>query len=93
MAQFHCRITEAIPHNMDPEIRADHLARHGAYLRQLREAGVLRQLWRSAGTRVDLAVVEVADPGELHEVWSQAPLFRYLNIEITALVEHPDLQA
>lgn len=93
MAQFHCHITEQIPYDMDPEIRADHLARHGAYLRQLREAGILRHLWRGAGKRVDIAVVEVADPGELHEVLSQAPLFRYLSIEVTALVEHPDLQA
>lgn len=90
MAVFHCRLSEEIPHDMDPEIRADHRARHGTYLRELRETGVLVHLWRIVGTRDDLAVIRADDPAELHAVLAAAPLFPYLEIEVTPLVEHPD---
>lgn len=92
MAQFHCRITSQIPPDMDPRIRADHLARNASYLRELYEAGVVRHLWRAAGTGSDIAVLEAADSDGLHELLSRAPLFRYLRIEATALADHPDLR-
>ncbi|MGD7002029.1 muconolactone Delta-isomerase family protein [Corynebacterium halotolerans] len=90
MSIFHVLLSEQIPHDMDPEIRADHRDRHRTYLRELREAGVLLHSWRAVGTRDDLAVFRVADSAELHAVLLAAPLFDFLRMEITALVEHPD---
>ncbi|MGP6172535.1 muconolactone Delta-isomerase [Corynebacterium sp. A21] len=91
MAIFHCRFTEALPSDMDPEIRADHLERHRRALRSLQDEGILRHCWRAAGTRTDILVLEVADPGELHERLHALPLFRVAEVEISALVPHPDL--
>lgn len=93
MALFHCRITHQIPPDMDPRIRADHLARHARYLRELAAAGVLRHLWRAAGTGTDIAVIDAVELDRLDEILSRAPLHRYLKIEATALVDHPDLRA
>lgn len=91
MAIFHCRFTEALPADMDPEIRADHHERHARMLRSLEDEGVLQHRWRAAGTRTDILVFEVVDPGELHERLRVLPLFRFASVEVLALVPHHGL--
>lgn len=88
---FQVRLSERIPYDMDPELRADHLQRHGAALRELQAAGVLRHCWREAGTRSDIAILRAADPVELHRILSSLPLFRFSTTEITTLMPHPEL--
>ncbi|QGU08068.1 Muconolactone Delta-isomerase [Corynebacterium occultum] len=91
MVIFHVRLNERIPYDMDPELRADHVQRHGEALRELAAAGVLKHCWREAGTRSDIAVFQAADPAELHEILGSLPLFRFLTTEVTVLMPHPDL--
>ncbi len=46
-------------------------------------------MWRLPGTSSALLLWEVAGPDELHEHLSSLPVWRYCDVEVTALMQHP----
>ena len=79
----------ALPRDLDPDERADTLAREKAYSQQLQRDGKWLHLWRIVGEYSNLSIFDVADTAELHDLLWNLPLFGYLTIKITALTEHP----
>ncbi|MDI2030273.1 muconolactone Delta-isomerase [Saccharopolyspora sp. TS4A08] len=87
---YHIRMDVNLPADMDPEVRADLLARERAYSQKAQREGRWPHLWRVAGEFANVSVVDVADHDELHALLSGLPLFAYMDIEVTPLAVHPN---
>lgn len=81
----------AIPHDLDPGVRAELVARERSYCHDLQRSGVWVHIWRCAGRYANLSVFDVADNEELHRVLWDLPLFPYLTFTVTALAAHPSV--
>jgi muconolactone D-isomerase len=60
---------------------------------QLREAGILKRLWRVPGTQHAIGLYEAEDVTALHDALSSLPMFPWLEIEIQPLAVHPQERA
>lgn len=78
-----------VPLDMDPDERADLLAREKAYSQDLQRRGRWPHLWRCTGRYANLSILDVADNDELHDLLWNLPLFPHMDIEITPLSAHP----
>ena len=79
----------AIPHDLDPDVRADTLAREKAYSQDLQRGGEWISIWRCVGQYSNLSIFDVADNARLHEILWNLPLFPYMTIAVTPLAQHP----
>ncbi|MEJ5927858.1 muconolactone Delta-isomerase [Corynebacterium sp. H128] len=90
MALFHCHMIVNLPADMDPELRADLMARERAYSQQQQGSGKWPEIWRIAGEYANISILNVADADELHEILSGLPMFPYMDIKVTPLAKHPN---
>ena len=86
---FHVRMDVHIPHDLDPMLRADTIAREKAYSQELQRSGKWPHIWRIAGEYSNYSVLDVEDNDELHDLLSGLPLFPYMQISVTPLATHP----
>jgi muconolactone D-isomerase len=59
------------------------------YSQQLQAAGKWLHLWRVAGQWASYSVFDCDSHEELHHLLAELPLFRYLDVTVTPLAEHP----
>jgi muconolactone D-isomerase len=78
-----------LPPDLDPEVRADTLAREKAYSQDLQRAGKWPHIWRIVGQYANLSIFDVASTDELHEILWNLPLFPHMTIQVTPLAQHP----
>ncbi|MEV6283996.1 muconolactone Delta-isomerase [Kribbella sp. NPDC051770] len=86
---FHVRMDVAIPHNLDPEVRADLVAREKARALEIQASGAWPELWRIAGEYANFSIFDVSSNDELHDLLTSLPLFPYMKIRVTPLATHP----
>ncbi len=86
---FHVQIDVDLPHDLDATTRDDLAVRERQRVRELQHRGKWLLLWRVAGRRSSIAILDVASGDELHEVLASLPLFPYLDLTVTALAAHP----
>ena len=86
---FHARMDVRIPADLDPEVRADIVAREKAYAQELQRSGRWVHLWRVVGEYANVSIFDVDSNDELHELLSNLPLFPYMDISVTPLAAHP----
>lgn len=86
---FHVRMDVRIPHDLDPEIRADAVAREKAYSQKLQRAGKWPHIWRVVGEYSNYSIFDVESNDELHDLLSRLPLFPHMDILVTPLAQHP----
>lgn len=86
---FHVRMDVGIPHDLDPDLRAETLAREKAYSQELQRAGKWPHIWRIVGEYANFSIFDVEDNDELHRLLSGLPLFPYMTIRVTPLATHP----
>jgi muconolactone D-isomerase len=86
---FHVRMDVRIPHDLDPETRAEIVAREKDYSHELQRAGKWPHIWRIVGEYSNFSIFDVESNDELHAVLSGLPLFRYMDIHVTPLATHP----
>ena len=86
---YHIRMNVNLPPDMDPEERADLLAREKAYSQKLQREGKWPHIWRIAGEYANFSVLDIADHDELHALLSGLPLFPYMEVAVTPLAQHP----
>lgn len=89
MALFLVRMDVSIPHDLDPAVAAETIAREKEYSQELQRRGIWRSIWRITGEYSNYSVFDVADADELHEILWNLPLFRYMSCTVTALSRHP----
>ncbi len=46
-------------------------------------------LWRVVGKYTNISIFNVESPAELHEILNSLPLYPFMEIEVTALCQHP----
>ncbi|HJP72765.1 MAG TPA: muconolactone Delta-isomerase [Pseudonocardiaceae bacterium] len=78
-----------LPHDLDPVVREDTIAREKAYSQRLQRAGKWPHIWRVVGKYSNISIFDVDSTDELHDILWNLPLFRYMTIEITPLAQHP----
>ncbi|KAA5835143.1 muconolactone Delta-isomerase [Saccharopolyspora hirsuta] len=83
------RMQVDIPHDLDPTVRDETIAREKAYSQQLQRGGEWAHIWRIAGQYSNLSIFEVESHERLHEILWNLPLFPYMTIEVTPLATHP----
>ncbi len=86
---FHVSMNVRIPLECDPEKIKQLQAREHERGRELQQQGKWQHLWRVAGKYSNISIFDVADPAELHEILNSLPLFSFMDIEATALCQHP----
>lgn len=86
---FHVRMDVRIPHDMDPDAKADLVAREKAYAQDVQHSGRWPHLWRIVGEYANISIFDVESNDALHEVLSSLPLFPYMSIAVTPLATHP----
>ncbi|MFE7174189.1 muconolactone Delta-isomerase [Streptomyces sp. NPDC057616] len=88
------RMDVAIPRDLDPEVRADLMAREKAYCQELQKSGEWVHIWRCVGQYANISVFDVPDNEALHRILWNLPLFSYMTVDVTPLAQHPsDLAA
>lgn len=56
---------------------------------ELREAGVLKRLWRVPGRNATIGLYEADDPAALHDAIASLPMWPWLDVTVEALATHP----
>ncbi|MFJ5990477.1 muconolactone Delta-isomerase [Lentzea sp. NPDC092896] len=91
---FHVRMDVSLPHDMDPQRRAELVRAEKERALELQKMGVWPHLWRVVGQYSNISVFEVPSNDELHAFLSSLPLWEYMRVEVTPLATHPsDLAA
>jgi muconolactone D-isomerase len=86
---YHVRMDVRIPLDMDPEVKADLVAREKAYAQEVQRSGRWPHLWRVVGEYANVSVFDVESNDALHDLLSGLPLFPYMDIAVTPLATHP----
>ena len=90
---FHVRMDVSLPHEMDPNDRAELTRAQKDRALELQKMGVWPHLWRVAGQYSDISVFDVPSNDELHAFLSSLPLWEFTRVEVTPLATHPSDQA
>jgi muconolactone D-isomerase len=80
---FAVKMDVDLPPDMDPDVRADTLAREKTYSQELQRSGRWPHIWRIAGQYSNLSILDVESNDALHDLLWNLPLFPYMRIEIT----------
>ena len=91
---YHVRMDVHLPHDLDPQTRADIVAREKDYCQKLQRAGKWPHIWRIVGKYSNFSIFDVDSNDELHDLLSGLPLFAYMDIQVTPVARHPsDIEA
>jgi muconolactone D-isomerase len=91
---YHVRMDVHLPPDLDPQTRADTVAREKDYCQKLQRTGKWPHIWRIVGKYSNFSIFDVDTNDELHDLLSGLPLFAYMDIQVTPLARHPsDIEA
>lgn len=88
MALFHVRMDVSIPRDLDPDERAETIAKEKAYSQDLQRQGKWVHIWRITGQFSNYSIFDVETPDELHDILWNLPLFPFMTIDVTPLAKH-----
>ncbi len=86
---FMVEMTVNVPHGVDQTTFQQEVATEKARAEELQRAGTWRHLWRVAGQYANVSIFDVESPGALHELLIGLPLYKYMDVKVTALCRHP----
>lgn len=87
--EFLVKLTPHLPDTLTEKELTNLFKRERARGTGFLEANKMTRMWRLPGTSSALLLWEVAGPDELHEHLSSPPVWRYCDVEVTALMQHP----
>lgn len=87
---FIARMDVHFPESLTPEMVADFQAREKEYSGKLQDQGIMRAIWRVVGEYANYSIFDVDDHDQLHDILSSFPMFKYMNVHVTALAKHPN---
>ena len=77
------------PADLSAEEREEVRVRERQRAGELRDAGLLKRLWRVPGTRGVVGLWEAADATELHDALASLPTFPWFSATVEPLATHP----
>lgn len=89
--KFLCRMQVKFPESMSKEEIAEKQAAEKEYSQALQRSGEFEAIYRVVGRYANVSIFEVESSERLHEILSGFPMFPYMDIETTALCQHPEL--
>lgn len=86
---FLVQMDVTIPPDIDPDelTRFKQDEKHRA--QEIQRSGRWPHLWRVAGRYANISVFDVDSIDELHSLLYSLPMFKFMDIEVTPLAEHP----
>ncbi len=87
--EFLVRSENRLPPETPAERREELRSAERARAMELREAGVLKRLWRVPGRNATIGLYEAADPAALHDALVSLPMSPWLDVHVEALAQHP----
>ena len=86
---FMLKIESRLPPEMPQPQRESLLSREHVRSTELIEQGVLLRIWRIVGRIANFSVWQAESLEKLHETLSTLPLFPYMTIDVTPMIDHP----
>jgi muconolactone D-isomerase len=90
---FMLHIDVSLPADMPLTEKENLRQRENARALELVEARKLRRIWRIVGRVANYSVWEEESLEALHAAIQSLPLFPYMKVEVTPLIEHPVTEA
>lgn len=87
--EFLVRTENLLPVDTPDETREQLRKAERERAQQLRDAGVLKRLWRVPGRNATVGLYEAADPAALHDALTSLPMWRWMDVTVEALATHP----
>lgn len=87
--EFLVRTVNRMPPETPDEVRASLRSAERARAAQLREAGILKRLWRIPGTTAAVGLYQAPDATALHDAISSLPMWPWMEVTVEALATHP----
>jgi muconolactone D-isomerase len=89
MQEFLVRIQVHVDPGLDDDTRQALTIAERVRGAELVRAGAIQSIWRVPGTAGNVGVWRAEDATSLHALLSSLPQFRYMDIDVTPLAEHP----
>ena len=83
----------SVPANTPAELKEQLRQAEHARAFEFIQAGKLRRIWRPVGTADTCCIWEADSLEELHTAVRSLPLYPYMKLSVTPLVEHPVTEA
>ena len=90
---FFIYLEVSVPPDTPAEVKEQVRAAEHARAFELIEAGKLRRIWRPVGTADTCCIWEADSLEELHTAVRALPLYPYMKLTVTPLIEHPVTEA
>jgi muconolactone D-isomerase len=90
--EFLVRTENLLPPDTPEETRDQLRNAERERAQQLREAGILKRLWRVPGRNATIGLYEADDPAALHDAVSSLPMWKWMDVSVEALATHPQEQ-
>ncbi|MGD6741896.1 muconolactone Delta-isomerase family protein [Streptomyces sp. BH106] len=87
--EFLVRTENLLPHDTSDELRGRLKRGERERAMELREAGVLKRLWRVPGRNATIGLYEAEDAAALHDALVSLPMWKWMDITVEALATHP----
>lgn len=87
--EFLVRTENLLPPDTPDEDREELRKAERERAMELREAGILKRLWRVPGRNATIGLYEAEDPAALHDALTSLPLWKWMDVTVEALATHP----
>lgn len=87
--EFLVRFETHLPDSLNQDKIAELKSAERARAVELREAGILKKLWRVPGRRGTVGLWEAADATALHDALASLPQFPWMDVTVEPLATHP----
>jgi muconolactone D-isomerase len=87
--EFLVRTENLLPVDTPDETREQLRKAERERAQQLRDAGVLKRLWRVPGRNATVGLYEATDPAALHDALTSLPMWKWMDVTVEALATHP----
>lgn len=88
MARFLVQISVRLPPEMDAVERAALLERERARGRELKDGGVIEEIWRIPGRQANVGIWRAPTATDLHLAITSLPVWPWTEVTVTALADH-----
>jgi muconolactone D-isomerase len=86
---FYVNMAIRIPYGIDADKIKQLSAQEHERAQELQRQGKWLHLWRVAGKWANVSIFKVESPAEIHDILNSLPLYPFMEIELTALCQHP----
>jgi muconolactone D-isomerase len=90
---FMVNIAVSIPADMPQKDKDDLRTRENARAMELIKANKIRRIWRIVGQVANFSVWEADSLEELHANLGSLPMYPYMQVTVTPLIQHPATEA